>query len=89
MMSIDNSKVTINNFNMQGLKNIPKVYEFVERKNGGQNFIVMKLLGKNLAVLKKQLGRKLTIDLSINILVIFSILNIYLAVNALIYSGCP
>jgi hypothetical protein len=35
-----------------GLNNVPLCYEFVERHNGGQNFIVMMLLGKNLANLK-------------------------------------
>lgn len=41
---------------MLGLKHTPVVYEFVERTGVGQNFIVMKLLGKNLATKKKEFG---------------------------------
>ncbi|TNV83274.1 hypothetical protein FGO68_gene1889 [Halteria grandinella] len=53
---------------IQGLNHTPPVYEFVERGGAGQNFIVMKLLGKNLANQKKILGDSLTIDVAINYL---------------------
>eukprot|EP00347_Sterkiella_histriomuscorum_P020241 403338552 len=55
---------------LQGLNHTPQVYEFVDRKSSGQNFIVMRLLGKNLANQKKVLGRKMTLDLATNYLVI-------------------
>jgi len=45
------------------------VYEFVEMAHGGQNFIVMKLLGKNLANRKKEMGDEFTIDVVIDYLV--------------------
>ncbi|CDW88961.1 UNKNOWN [Stylonychia lemnae] len=56
-----------------GLNHTPAVYEFQERKNGGQNFIVMRLLGKNLANQKKLLGRKMTIELAVHYLYNFVI----------------
>ena len=52
-----------------GLIHIPYVYDFVDRGKGGQNFIVMQLLGKSLATHKKFLERKLTLDEAINYLV--------------------
>jgi len=51
-----------------GLPRVCKLYEFVERPNS-QNFIVMQLLGKNLANLKKSMGRRFTIDYAIELLV--------------------
>ena len=46
------------------------MHEFIEKPNGGQNFIVMKLLGKNLANQKKILGKSLTVDVAVDYLVI-------------------
>lgn len=54
---------------MIGLNHTPPVYDFIEKANGGQNFIVMKLLGKNLANQKKHLGKKLTVDVAVDYLV--------------------
>lgn len=45
------------------------MYEFVEMAHGQQNFIVMKLLGKNLANRKKEMGDEFTIDVAIDYLV--------------------
>ena len=52
--------------NNQGLKHIPKVYEFVENKS--LNFIVLELLGKNVANYKKSRGNKFDIITTYNTL---------------------
>ena len=49
-----------------GLPHIPKVYEFVENKT--LNFIVLELLGKNVANYKKSKGNKFDVVGSYNIL---------------------
>jgi hypothetical protein len=51
---------------------VPIVYEFVERTTHAQNFIVMQLLGKNLANKKKSLGKKFTQNIAIDYLVSLS-----------------
>ena len=46
------------------------VYDFVESDQpNGQNFIVMKMLGKNLATLKKQKGKNFTPVFALRLLV--------------------
>jgi hypothetical protein len=52
-----------------GLNHVPLCYEFVERHNGGQNFIVMMLLGKNLAKKKNKLGQMFTVNVAVDYLV--------------------
>lgn len=52
-----------------GLNHVPLCYEFVERHNGGQNFIVMMLLGKNLAKKKNKLGIMFTVNVAVDYLV--------------------
>ena len=51
------------------MEHTPPVYEFVERVGAAQNFIVMKLLGKNLATQKKLLGKRLTVEVAVDYLV--------------------
>ena len=55
-----------------GLPNICKTYEFVESDQvNGLNFIVMQMLGKNLATIKKQKGRDFTPVMALRLLVRF------------------
>ena len=54
-----------------GLNHIPPVNEFIERNHGQPNFIVMKLLGKNLANRKKEMASNFTLDYVIDYLVKF------------------
>ena len=51
------------------MNHVPLCYEFVERHNGGQNFIVMMLLGKNLAKKKNKLGIMFTVNVAVDYLV--------------------
>lgn len=73
MMCSNNFKVRkrepLNLFLSIGLEHTPGVFEFVERHGAGQNFIVMQLLGKNLATQKKLLGKSMTVDVAIDYLV--------------------
>ena len=53
-----------------GLPNICTLYEFVESgQECGLNFIVMQMLGKNLATIKKQKGRDFTPVIALRLLV--------------------
>ncbi len=55
--------------NLQGLPNICKIYDFIESSQAnGLNFIVMQMLGKNLATVKKQKGKDFTTEFAIKLL---------------------
>lgn len=55
-----------------GLPHICKIYEFIESgQQNGLNFIVMQMLGKNLANLKKQKGADFTRPMALRLLVRF------------------
>ncbi len=57
-----------------GLPNICKIYDFVESdQTNGLNFIVMQMLGKNLATIKKQKGKDFTPVMALRLLVSFCI----------------
>lgn len=53
--------------NLQGLPTVCKVYEFVMNPEGS-NFIVMQLLGKNLASIKKSQGKRFPLELAVDLL---------------------
>ena len=55
---------------IKGLPNICPVYDYIENSQmDSSNFIVMKMLGKNLATLKKYKGKKFTSIFAIKLLV--------------------